>query len=483
MGALQRLSTGEIPANLFIFLILASTGIVLGITVACLLHGISTVFMHFYYLPIILIAYYYRRRGILPIFILSLTYFILATAFTYPSVLEIGGAALRAGMFILIGVVVAELAERLEQEKERYRQLVEATNDIAYSCDPQGNLTYISPQVRRYGHGPGDMVGRPFMEFVLPEDRDGFRQDISSLLSTGEPPIFRFRFRTATDQPVWFEAGGARECDSTGACTGIRGVIRDISERRRVEEELQRLNTTLEERVRDRTAELEGEVQRSRLAEEKVSVSLREKEVLLREVHHRVKNNMQVISSLLSLQSQNIGDEKVRMIFKESRNRIRSIALVHELLYRSKSLEQIEYGAYLRKMAGPLFESYNVDPRKVAIRIDAVDVMMDIEKAVPCSLIVNELISNSLKHAVPGDRIGEIFIGMRLDIAAGAYVLDYRDNGVGFPPGMDLSATGTLGLRLITGLVRQLEGTLETPPGDGARFRITFPTASLHDRT
>ncbi|MFH0968313.1 MAG: histidine kinase dimerization/phosphoacceptor domain -containing protein, partial [Methanobacteriota archaeon] len=135
--------------------------------------------------------------------------------------------------------------------------------------------------------------------------------------------------------------------------------------------------------------------------EDKIERSLKEKEMLLKEIHHRVKNNMQVISGLLLLQSQNTTDETTRLLFKESQNRIRSISLVHEQLYRSDNFSQIEYGDYLRKMFSPLFESYKVDGRKVKMVIDVLPVMISIEKAVPCSLMVNELLSNSLKHAFP----------------------------------------------------------------------------------
>jgi two-component sensor histidine kinase len=170
-----------------------------------------------------------------------------------------------------------------------------------------------------------------------------------------------------------------------------------------------------------------------------------------------------------------VKDKEVRNLFNESQNRIRSIALVHELLYRSDNLDQIEYGSYLKKMFLPLFESYNIDQRKVSMAIDAKDVMISIEKAVPCSLIVNELISNSLKHAFPGDRKGEIRIGFRLDGESGKYLLEYRDNGAGVPPGFDVAASTTLGMRLIHGLTRQLQGTVGLQPGEGVHFVIQFP--------
>jgi two-component sensor histidine kinase len=215
--------------------------------------------------------------------------------------------------------------------------------------------------------------------------------------------------------------------------------------------------------------------------EEQIVHQLKEKEMLLKEIHHRVKNNMQVISALLLLQAQSAKDESTRLLFQDSQNRIRSIALVHEQLYRSDNLNQIEYGAYLKKMFSPLFESYGIDKRKIAMVIEVTNVMITIEKAVPCSLIVNELLSNSLKHAFPIDRFpadqkGEIRIGLVLDEVHENYILDYRDNGVGIPKSMEREKTGTLGMQLIYGLAQQLSGTVNMKYGKGAQFIITFPS-------
>jgi len=207
-----------------------------------------------------------------------------------------------------------------------------------------------------------------------------------------------------------------------------------------------------------------------------IAQSLKEKEMLLKEIHHRVKNNMQVVSSLVSMQGRSIKDESVQALFSETQNRIQSIALVHEQLYRSDNISEIDYGEYLRKMFAPLFESYNVDERRVSMVIDAPKAKITIEKAVPCSLIVNELLSNSLKHAFPGNRKGEIRIGFHLDEITGDYVLDYRDNGVGIPMGLDIQKTGSLGMKLVYGLTQQISGTISLEPGDGVHFKIVFPS-------
>jgi two-component sensor histidine kinase/CheY-like chemotaxis protein len=208
--------------------------------------------------------------------------------------------------------------------------------------------------------------------------------------------------------------------------------------------------------------------------EMQIAKSLKEKEMLLKEIHHRVKNNMQVVSALLLLESQSLKDEATRTLFKESQNRIRSIALVHEQLYQSNNLNEIEYGGYLKKMFMPLFESFNTDPKRISIAIDVQNTMITIEKAVPCSLIVNELLSNSLKHAFPDGRKGEIRIGFVLDKTTGTYILDYRDDGIGLPEGSAPEKSGTLGMKLIYGLTQQLSGTLRLERGKGFHLIITF---------
>ncbi len=213
-----------------------------------------------------------------------------------------------------------------------------------------------------------------------------------------------------------------------------------------------------------------------REAEEGLRKSLLEKEVLLREIHHRVKNNLQVISSLLSLQASGLEDPVVAEMFKESRDRIRTIALVHERLYRSGDLSRIDFGEYLRGLTGHLFQTHSVNPAKTRLVLDFAPVFLNIHTAVPLGLIVNELVTNALKHAFPGDRSGELRIafgpasGDRLKLVA-------ADDGVGLPEGLDIRRTASLGLQIITLLSDQLGGTLQvvSSPGAGARFEIVFP--------
>jgi two-component sensor histidine kinase len=207
--------------------------------------------------------------------------------------------------------------------------------------------------------------------------------------------------------------------------------------------------------------------------EETFKASLRQKEVLLREVHHRVKNNLQIISSLLSLQASSIQDPLIREMFMEAQNRVTTMALIHETLYQSSDQGMIDLGAYVRTLADQILRSYGVQAERITLRIQADEVLLDINQAVPCGLLLNELLSNCLKHAFPSDRTGEISIELRSDAGRRVTII-VRDTGVGFPAGVDFRDTETLGLQLVCTLAEQLGGVLELEGDGGTSFKLTF---------
>jgi PAS domain S-box-containing protein len=236
----------------------------------------------------------------------------------------------------------------------------------------------------------------------------------------------------------------------TGQMKGVIEYIRDISERKKAEDRLQE--------------------------------SLQEKEVLLREIHHRVKNNMQVISSLLNLQSRQIKDPDVFEMFKESQRRIRSMALIHERLYQSSDLSRIEFSEYLRNLATHLFHSYQVDASRVQLKIEAEEVHLNINTAIPCGLIVNELISNALKHGFPEGRKGQLDLDLRR-VAGDGYVLRVMDDGVGFPEALDFRKTETLGMQIVNTLVSQIDASIDLAREKGTEFTIHFQEVKYKQRT
>lgn len=224
---------------------------------------------------------------------------------------------------------------------------------------------------------------------------------------------------------------------------------------------------------RPRFAYVAEDITERKRSAERISASLREKEVLLQEIHHRVKNNLQVISSLLKLQSASISDERALDMFRESQHRVRSMALVHEKLYQAADLARIDFADYLRSLSTYLLRAYNVGPL-LRLHIAAESVLLDVEQAVPLGLIVNELVSNALKYAFPDDTSGSLRIELRA-LENGDLCLIIGDTGVGLPPGLDLWRTETLGLRLVTMLIRQLQGTIELATGDGTTFTLLIP--------
>jgi PAS domain S-box-containing protein len=207
-------------------------------------------------------------------------------------------------------------------------------------------------------------------------------------------------------------------------------------------------------------------------ADEKIKSSLREKDVLLKEIHHRVKNNMQIISSLLRLQSKDIQDEDTRKLFDVSQNRIRSIALIHETLYQSEDLSRIDFARYAKKLATHLTSIYSPEGQRIDLKLEVENAFLDINKAIPCGLIINELVSNALKHAFPENRAGEIHL--LLKSTDGTTKLEVKDTGVGFPEGINFKATDSLGLQIVNDLVRQLEGDIQLLRKNGTVFRVTF---------
>jgi PAS domain S-box-containing protein len=211
--------------------------------------------------------------------------------------------------------------------------------------------------------------------------------------------------------------------------------------------------------------------------EQEIRASLEEKEVLLKEVHHRVKNNLQVISSLLHLQSQHTQDQNSVEMFRASQDRVRSMALVHERLYRSKDLAQVDFTDYIQSLAKHLFSAHQVDTDRIKLGVDVHGVKLSIDAAVPCGLLLNELISNSLKHAFQGRERGRIRIEL-VPINGDKILLSVSDDGVGLPAGIEPVSGETFGMQLIADLVEQLHGSVQVNRDAGTAVRIVFPACS-----
>lgn len=236
----------------------------------------------------------------------------------------------------------------------------------------------------------------------------------------------------------------------------------------------ERLINKLESRIiqlREANRALEHEITERKKAEKQMKKSLQEKVVLLREIHHRVKNNMQVISSLLNLQSAHIKDEDDLKIFKDGQSRVKSMAMIHEKLYQSDDFSKIDFRDYIQSLVSEIFATHIVGS-DIKISVDSKDIFFDVDTAIPLGLIMNELLTNSVKHAFPDDKDGEIYVYLKKEDER--YLLIVSDNGIGFPKDIDFRKTETLGLQLVNRLVEQLDGTIELDRGHGTEFKIHF---------
>lgn len=262
----------------------------------------------------------------------------------------------------------------------------------------------------------------------------------------------------------------------------IETFIRQASvafQRRQAEQALLNINKKLETLVKRRTEELARsnvkllrEIAERKKAEEQLKASLEEKEVMLRELHHRVKNNMQIVSSLLRLQSCNVTNKELLSLFNETHNRIRTMALIHEGLYGSKDLARINFADYVERITTHLFSVYNQISKNINLKLEVGEIYFDINTAIPCGLIVNELVTNSLKHAFLEGESGEICI--KIEKSQDKYSVLVKDTGSGFPEGMDFHMTKTLGMQLVTDLVKQLNGRIRLDRRSGTKFKISF---------
>jgi PAS domain S-box-containing protein len=328
----------------------------------------------------------------------------------------------------------------------RYRNLVEQIPAVVFTAALDGGLydIYVGPQIETLlGYTQQEWLRSPVLwyERLHPDDRRLLDLEFARGCATGGPFRAECRFIAADGRTVWVHGEARLIKDSRGYPLFLQGVAFDITEAKR--------------------------------AEELVRASLREKELLLKEIHHRVKNNLQITSSLLRLQVARVPEEGARQVLRESQDRIRSIALVHEMLYRSQDLSRVNFTDYVKALLQQLFRSYSVDTRRIARRLEVGPVDLGINAAVPCGLILNELVANALKHAFPEGRRGSILV--RLSASEGVCRLVVRDDGIGFPPQIDFRQTETLGLQLVKTLADQLDGRVELNSDAGTEFVVTFP--------
>lgn len=372
--------------------------------------------------------------------------------------------------------------DRVRESEAKFRHIAENAKDLIYRYElfPVRRFSYVSPSATSItGYTPGDHYADPDLGLKIVHEDD--RPLLASVFS--DPDVLSrplvLRWRRKDGQVIWTEQHNRPVYDGEGRLIAIEGIARDVTERKQMESEILSLNRELEQRVAERTEELRKanvllreEVAQRKKAEEDLKKRLDERTVLLRELYHRVKNNMQVIISLMNLQLRKIEDPAVRHLMEETRNRVRAMALVHEMLYKSENLSEINLARYIPLLASQVFSSLENKSQKVRKIVEAEDIMVTLDKAIPVGLILNELITNSLMHAFPEGRAGTL--GIRVQKKDHTVAIRVSDDGTGIPQDVNWREPSTLGLRIVMSLVGQLKGTIDLDRRQGTAFSIEF---------
>ena len=357
-----------------------------------------------------------------------------------------------------IGGIIHDVTERrrteaaLRESEEKYRLLAERTEIILWEYDIlQDRWTYVSPQSERIlGYAPEEWTDFRFWRQCLhPEDLKWAPGYCSEHIERGQSHELEYRFISKDGRVVWLRDRANVELEN-GVTVKMRGLMMDITQQKQLEENLR--------------------------------LSLQEKKHLIQELYHRVKNNMQVISSMLMLQAGHLNDPRLHAAVQDTTNRIQAMALVHEKLYQSYNLSSLNLDEYISDLAGMLLKTYHVKPNKVTLTLDTKPVPALIDIAVPCGLVLNELISNALKYAFPEDQTGEIRVRLRREADATVELL-VSDNGVGLPPGFDVRSSNTIGLQMAIAIVEhQLQGQISFNGHQGLTCRMQFKDDIYQER-
>lgn len=338
---------------------------------------------------------------------------------------------------------IERAVSELKLNEEKFKAMINNSSDLIRILDKNGKIVFDSPSSTHIlGYPEGSLIGTDPTDIIHPDDREQVRADLKEVFekrNPGSPSEFRILMADGNYLPVESTAQNMFDVPSV---EGIVVTTHPITERKKMENA--------------------------------IKSSLNEKEILLKEIHHRVKNNMQIISSLLNLQKEYVDDFEAINVLQESQNRVKTMSIIHEKLYQSDDLTHINIKEYIEKLVNDLLYSYAVtNVRQV---LDIKEIKMNIETALPCGLIISELVSNSLKYAYESENNGSNGNELKLSLAkiGDKFELRISDNGVGLPPNFDYKNTESLGLQLVNNLVDQLDGEIELKQNNGTEFRIVF---------
>ncbi len=332
--------------------------------------------------------------------------------------------------------------DALEESERRLRQAQAYANLGYWTLESDlSSMTWSDEIYRILGLEPSVRPCVASAKTVIhPDDADALGSSLATSLREGREHGFEYRVLRPDGELRWISCKGSAVFDGDGNAVRLAGILQDITERK--------------------------------LSEERIRQSLKEKEVLLREIHHRVKNNLQVVASLLSLQAMHAPDPETVAALGESGRRIQLMAQIHDRLYRGSDLANVPFDSFIRSLVEDMIASYGLDSSRLRLVTDLQPVRLHIDQAIACSQIVSELVSNCLKHAFPQGRNGTV--GLRVFEQDGRTSLWVEDDGVGMPEGLDWRHATSLGLQLVDALVQQLAGEVALESGSGTRFRVSF---------
>jgi PAS domain S-box-containing protein len=369
---------------------------------------------------------------------------------TISPVKDADGCVMGASAIARDVTVKRRIEAALRESEARFRMMADTAPVMVWMAGPDTHITFINKRWLEFtGRTMQEEIGDNWFTGIHADDLDRCRKSYLEAFKSEQPFFLEYRLRRRDGEYRWIMDTGVPLFDEEGRFGGYIGTCMDLTERKDMEDQLRRM--------------------------------LKEKESLLREVHHRVKNNLQVISSLLNLQSASIKDPVVNQLFRECQVRITSIALLHETLHRSHDLSRIKMGDYIRTLTGHLFRSYGVDPNVISLELNVDDVEFDIDTGLTCGLIIDELVSNCLKHAFIDDSSGTVHIDL-LDHVDGTFTLCVSDNGIGIPKDGVLNNPDSLGLELVTLLAEKLDGSTELRSGAGTEWQIRFQQLQYSER-
>jgi two-component sensor histidine kinase len=346
-----------------------------------------------------------------------------------------------------VEVKTKQLTEK-NLELEKLSIVASRTDNAVLIADPDGNIEWVNDGFTHLFNIPKEnLLNKKLSEINV---YSNIEKEISEAKSSRHSRIFESNVNSLFDDNVWISSTLTPIYDEFNALKKLVVVDTDITTSKKMQKQIES--------------------------------SLKEKDILLKEIHHRVKNNLQIIISLLNLQSGYIKDEASLKAVKEGQSRVRSMALVHEKFYQSDKVSEIDFAEYIQKLCHFIYQTYGDKTDRIEVKVKGDNVELDMDTAMPCGLLINEIVSNSYKYAFPGQNKGTITIELRK--LNGKMSLMINDNGVGFPENFNFENSESLGMQLIQALTSQLDGELKVLRENGATFEVIFPYPKIpHEKT